>query len=176
MNVIFSTTIAAPTRTWPVRSGAGRRKRGFRSTVAGEVSQLLLRWQDGDAAALVELTPLVYEELRKLGHAHLHRAPHQVLLQPTALVHEFWLEIEGKPDLDLRTRARFFALAARIMRDLLVDYCRRQRAAKRGGSRIRVPFDDAEPGTGARQLDSSSSMKHSGGWRRSSRDTPRSSS
>jgi RNA polymerase sigma factor (TIGR02999 family) len=121
--------------------------------VAGEVSRLLLRWQDGDAAALVDLAPLVYAELRKLGNAHLRRAPRQAVLQPTVLVHEFWLKLEGKQNLDLRTRVHFYALAARIMRDLLVDYCRRQRAAKRGGSCIQVALDDAAAASDGRQLD-----------------------
>jgi RNA polymerase sigma factor (TIGR02999 family) len=136
----------------PEPAGAGE---GAGSAVMpeGEVSQLLVRWQEGDRSALDRVMPLVYSELLRLGRARLRRFPNQSLLQPTALVNEAWLKLVGRQDVNVRSRAHFFALAARVMRDLLVDHCRRQRAAKRGGSDIQIALDDANPADRPRQLD-----------------------
>jgi RNA polymerase sigma-70 factor (ECF subfamily) len=109
------------------------------------VSQLIVRWQNGESGALTDLMPLVYTELRKLGRAHLRRRPDGVLLQPTELVHEAWIKLARNQSHDVTSRSHFYALAARIMRDFLVDHFRAQRAAKRGGSQIRVDLDKAQP-------------------------------
>ena len=101
------------------------------------MSQLLIRWSDGDASALAELTPVVYNELRRLARSSLQRGPEQSVLQPTALVHEVWLRLAGKAHLSLETRAQFYALTAKMMRDLLVDRARRRQAAKRGADSSR---------------------------------------
>ena len=110
-----------------------------------DVSQLLVRWSAGDGQALEELIPIVYAELRLLGRSALSRQGRESILQPTALVHEAWLRMAGAKRLSLRSRRQFYALAAKMMRDILVDHLRRRRAAKRGGSQIEVPLDDANP-------------------------------
>jgi len=120
--------------------------------MTGPVSQLLIRWSEGDGTALDELVPLVYDQLRALGRSYLARRPHQVLLEPTVLVHEAWLQLAFQQELRLNTRLQFFALAAKVMRDVLSDHFRRQHAAKRGGSRVALQWEGAEdpgapPGT-----------------------------
>jgi RNA polymerase sigma factor (TIGR02999 family) len=118
----------------------------------GEVSQLLLRWGEGDHSALAELTPLVYGELRRLGLSALRHRHREAILQPTALVHEAWLRLV-RQQLSFETRAQFYALAAKLMRDILVDQLRRQQALKRGGSQIALSLDDASASEQPRCLD-----------------------
>jgi len=113
--------------------------------VQTDVSQLLVRWSAGDERALEELIPMVYGELRLLGRSALRRQGRESILQPTALVHEAWMLMAGNQRLSLESRRQFYALAAKMMRDILVDHLRRRRAAKRGGSRIEVALDDASP-------------------------------
>jgi RNA polymerase sigma factor (TIGR02999 family) len=108
-----------------------------------DVSQLLHRWTGGDESALAELIPVVYAELRRLGRRSLKNQRDQLMLQPTALVHEAWLRLAGKTSVSLVNRAQFYALAGKIMRDILVDHVRRERASKRGGSRVGIALDDA---------------------------------
>lgn len=110
-----------------------------------DVSQLLVRWSAGDERALQELIPMVYGELRLLGRSALRRHGRESMLQPTVLVHEAWLRMAGNQRLSLGSRRQFYGLAAKMMRDILVDHSRRRRAAKRGGSRIEVALDDANP-------------------------------
>ena len=110
-----------------------------------DVSQLLARWGAGDQAALQELMPIVYGELRRLGRSALRYEGRESILQPTALVHEAWLRMVGNQRPSLGSRRQFYALAAKMMRDILVDHLRRRRAAKRGGSQIEVALDDANP-------------------------------
>jgi len=97
--------------------------------------------------------PIVYGELRRLGRSSLQRRPDQSILQPTALVHEVWLRLAGKDQLSLHSRAQFYALAAKLMRDILVDHMRRRQAAKRGGSQIKVALEDVNPVEQPRQVD-----------------------
>lgn len=110
--------------------------------MAGSVTQLLGLWSQGDAAALEQLMPLVYDELRKLGRNYLRKREPEAVLQPTMLVHEVWIKLANKNGLATYNRNQFFALASKIMREILVDQFRRQTAAKRGGSQILVPLDD----------------------------------
>ncbi len=119
----------------------------------GNVSQLLRRWREGDESALTALAPMVYGELRRLGRRSLGRQREQSVLQPTALVHEAWLKLAGKEQLSLHNRAQFYALAAKIMRDILVDHVRRHRAAKRGGSDVGVALEEATVAAEPRQVD-----------------------
>jgi hypothetical protein len=98
-----------------------------------EVTSLLLDWRGGDAAALERLIPLVYDELRRVARAHLRREPADRTLQTTALVHEVYLRLVDLNELTLHNRTHFFAVAARLMRQILVDHARRKRAGKRGG-------------------------------------------
>src|SRR5262245_28250750 len=96
------------------------------------VTTLLVRWRQGDDAALGQLVPLVYEELRRMARAHL-RGDRNASLQPTALVHELYLRLVENDSMNIRDRTHFFAIAAQVMRQVLVDHARRRRATKRGG-------------------------------------------
>ena len=112
----------------------------------GAVTALLLRWQDGDAAALEQLLPLVYEELRRMA-ARQRRGERPVhTLQPTALVHEAYLRLIDVQRVDWQNRAQFFGIAAQLMRRVLVDHARARQALKRGGPAIPVSLDGFEPG------------------------------
>lgn len=109
------------------------------------VTGLLQRWRGGERAALDSLLPLVYEELRRLADAHLRRehvAP--LTLQPTALVNEAYLKLAAGAQVDWQDRSHFFAVAARQMRQILVDHARHRRADKRdGGERVTLSSLDA---------------------------------
>jgi RNA polymerase sigma factor (TIGR02999 family) len=98
---------------------------------APDVTRLLANWRGGDASALEQLTPLVYAELRRLASGFLRRERPGHTLQPTALVHEAYMRLvdQGQP---LRNRAHFLAVAAQLMRLILVDHARRKYAEKRG--------------------------------------------
>jgi RNA polymerase sigma factor (TIGR02999 family) len=99
----------------------------------GQVTKLLQRWSQGDADALNLLMPLVYEDLRRLANYHLQQEAHAQTLQSTALVHEVYLRLCHQEDPEWDGRAHFFAVAAKMMRRILVDHARRRSAAKRGG-------------------------------------------
>ncbi|HEY8459194.1 MAG TPA: ECF-type sigma factor [Blastocatellia bacterium] len=103
-----------------------------------KITQLLLKWNEGDEGALDELGALVYDELKLLAHSYLRRRAFRNSLQPTLVVHEAWVKLAGQRQVRLQARAQFFGLAAKIMRDLLVDYARERRAAKRGGDMQRL--------------------------------------
>jgi RNA polymerase sigma factor (TIGR02999 family) len=94
---------------------------------------LLVRWRDGDREALESLMPLVYEELRRLAHHYLQRERSDHTLQSTALVHEAYMRLAGQNAPQWQNRAHFFGIAARVMRQILVEYARAHSAAKRGG-------------------------------------------
>jgi RNA polymerase sigma-70 factor (ECF subfamily) len=107
------------------------------------VTQLLEQWSHGDDAALAELTPLVYEELRRLAHRHMGGERPDHTLQTTALVNEAYLRLADQTNPSWQNRAHFFALAARAMRQILVNYAKSYRAQKRGGGAIKVELDEA---------------------------------
>ena len=107
------------------------------------VTQLLEHWSHGDDAALAELTPLIYEELRRLAHHHMGGERPEHTLQTTALVNEAYLRLAGQTNPGWQNRAHFFALAARAMRQILVNYAQSYRAQKRGGGAIKVELDEA---------------------------------
>lgn len=107
------------------------------------ISHLLKEWSDGDPEALDRLTPLVYEELRRQATRYLRRERPGHTLQTTALIHEAYLRLVDAQDVEWQNRAHFFAIAANLMRRVLVDHARRRGADKRGGSQIRVPLDEA---------------------------------
>lgn len=101
------------------------------------VTQLLIRWNKGDEQALHDLLPIVYQELRRLAHYHLQSERSEHTLQGTAIVHEAYLRLMGGQPVELQNRTHFFALASRLMRQILVDYARSRNAAKRdGGCRV----------------------------------------
>jgi RNA polymerase sigma factor (TIGR02999 family) len=107
------------------------------------VTELLLQWGEGKDAALAELTPLVYEELRRCAHHHLGGQRPNHTLQTTALVNEAYLRLADQTNPRWQNRAHFFAVAARAMRQILVSYARSQQAQKRGGGAARVDLDEA---------------------------------
>ena len=109
-----------------------------------EVTQLLQRWRAGDRQALDALLPLIYQELRRLAHAQLRQERPDHTLQSAALVHEAYLRLIGLHPPQWESRTHFFAVAARLMRQILVDYARRHGAAKRGGGAATVSLDDAQ--------------------------------
>src|SRR5207302_11175158 len=107
------------------------------------VTQLLEQWSHGDDAALAELTPLVYKELRRLAHRHMGGERRDHTLQTTGLVKEAYLRLAGRTNPSWQDRAHFFAVAARAMRQILVNYAKSYRAQKRGGGALKVELDEA---------------------------------
>jgi RNA polymerase sigma factor (TIGR02999 family) len=116
------------------------------------VTTLLLRWRQGDKAALDDILPLVYDELRRVARGRL-RAQQAQSLQATALVHEVYLRLVDRACTTIHDRTHFFALAARLMRQILVDHSRRQLADKRGGRATIISLDDATAPTTTSQVD-----------------------
>jgi len=108
-----------------------------------DVTQLLKDWSDGDQAAADKLMPLVYEELRHLAHQYMRREKPGHTLQTSALVNEAYLRLV-KQRVQWENRAHFFGIAARLMRQILVDQARRRNFAKRGGGAIRVSLNDED--------------------------------
>jgi RNA polymerase sigma factor (TIGR02999 family) len=108
------------------------------------ITQLLQSWRHGDGAALDELTPLVYAELRDLAASYLRRERPGHTLQPTALVHEAYLRLVDA-QVDWQDRSHFFALAARMMRRILVNHAEAHLAAKRGGGALAVTLSESLP-------------------------------
>ena len=108
-----------------------------------EVTQLLVAWSDGDRAALEKLTPLVYEELRRLAHQYMSQERPGHTLQTSALVNEAYLRLIDQKNVHWQNRAQFFGIAAQMMRRILVDHARQRRYAKRGGDARQVPLDEA---------------------------------
>lgn len=116
------------------------------------VTRLLLRWKEGDDQALEELTPIVYGELRRLARRYMSGERTDHLLQTTALVHEAYIKLIGL-GVEWQGRVHFYAVAARLMRRVLVDYARERDAEKRGGGAAVLELDDeravlAEDGAG----------------------------
>src|SRR5213596_427267 len=112
------------------------------SVSPSKVTQLLQQWSQGDDAAVVELTPLVYEELRRIAHHHMGGQRPDHTLQTTALVNEAYLRLADQTNPRWQNRAHFFAVAARAMRPILVSYARGQRSQKRGGGALKVELDE----------------------------------
>src|SRR6266513_4461007 len=113
------------------------------STPQHRVTTLLQQWSKGDDAAVVDLTPLVYEELRRLAHHFMEGERPDHTLQTTALVNEAYLRLADQTNPHWQNRAHFFAVAARAMRQILVSYARSQRSQKRGGGALKVELDEA---------------------------------
>jgi RNA polymerase sigma-70 factor, ECF subfamily len=107
------------------------------------VTQLLQQWSHGDDSALAELTPLVYQELRRLAHHYMKGERPDHTLQTTALVNEAYLRLADQTNPNWQSRAHFFAVAARAMRQIVVDYARSNRAQKRGGGAARIELDES---------------------------------
>src|SRR6266699_1603943 len=107
------------------------------------VTELLSHWSHGDNAALSELTPLVYEELRRLAHHYMGRQRPDHTLQTTALVNEAYLRLADQTSPNWQSRAHFFAVAARAMRQILVNYAKASQSQKRGGGALKLELDEA---------------------------------
>jgi len=107
------------------------------------ITRLLRDWRAGDEAALPQLTTAVYRELRRLAAAIMARRSGNPTIQPTVLVHELYLQLPGVREFDWKSRAQFLAVAAKMMRNILVDHARRRQSAKRGGNVIAVTADPA---------------------------------
>ena len=120
---------------------------------AGDITRLLQEWNRGSEQALEELIPLVYDELRRLAERHLQRERSGHTLQPTAVVHEVYLRLVDQKRVSWKNRGHFFAVAAQTMRRLLVDHARRHDAGKRGGAVTRVPLQEADGATPAREAE-----------------------
>src|SRR6266511_2606357 len=113
-------------------------------TSPATITQLLIRWRNGDKAALDELAPLVYSELRRLARYYLRAERHGHTLQPSDLVHEAYLRLVDEKDIDWQNRAHFFGVAAVRRRHILVERARSRRAAKRGGGAYRLTIREAD--------------------------------
>src|SRR6266478_100582 len=107
------------------------------------VTQLLAEWSNGDDAALAELTPLVYEELRRLAHHFMEGQRPDHTLQATALVNEAYLRLADQTSPNFTNRSHFFAVAAQAMRQILVNYAKASQSQKRGGGALKVELDEA---------------------------------
>lgn len=118
----------------------------------GDITRMLSRARDGDAGAADELLPLIYEELKVLARSFLARERSAHTLSPTALVHEAYLKLADQRDPDWQNRSHFFALAATLIRRILVDHARRRASLKRGGGAGPVTLTGL-PATDAGELD-----------------------
>ena len=112
--------------------------------LSSQITQLLQRWRDGNREALDALLPLIYDELRRLAHRHLRNERPEHTLQSSALVHEAYLRLVGQDFPQWEGRSHFFAIAAQLMRQILVDYARRHRASKRGSGVCMLTLGDVE--------------------------------
>ena len=108
-----------------------------------EVTQLLAEWSSGDETALVELLPLVEKELHRLAHHYMRRERSGHTLQTTAIINEAYLRLAQGKQKHFQNRAHFFAVAANLMRQIMVDHARARQSAKRGGGLQKVSLDEA---------------------------------
>jgi len=108
-----------------------------------EITELLEQWSGGNQAALDQLYPLVYAELRQLARSYMRREPKGHTLQTTALINEAYVRLVDQQSVRWQNRSHFFAISAQIMRRILVDHARRHLQAKRGGGAKRISLDEA---------------------------------
>lgn len=125
----------------------------MRPVQPAEVTELLRRWSRGDVAARESLVPLVYDELRRLARYYLASQRSDHTLQSTAIVHEAYLRLAGRDHVQWENRGHFFAVAAQLMRRILVDHARKRNAAKRGGAQLTLLVDEAVEPSSQRELD-----------------------
>lgn len=118
------------------------------------ITQFLDEIKNGKKESINEFLPLVYEELRRLAKSHLSRERENHTLQPTALVHEAYLRLIGQTKVEWQNRAHFFGIAARLMREILIEYARGRNSQKRGGEfKTQIALDDAVSFSKQNQLD-----------------------
>jgi RNA polymerase sigma factor (TIGR02999 family) len=111
---------------------------------AENLTGLLIEWRQGNKSALSQLTPLVYDELRRIAHRYVQRERNGHTLGTTALVNEAYLRLAGQRKIDWQNRSHFFAVTAQVMRHILIDHARRRHFAKHGGGAQRVSLAEAE--------------------------------
>jgi RNA polymerase sigma-70 factor (ECF subfamily) len=122
-------------------------------TIRADVTRLLIAWREGDERAPGELFTVLYQELRALAHAQLRRRYPQHSLATTGLVHEAYLKLANQSRLDMRDHGHFLALAARAMRQIVVDHVRRNAADKRGGAAVSEVLDEERVAAGTPTVD-----------------------
>ena len=110
---------------------------------ADDLTGLLIEWGQGNKGALDRLTPLVYDEIRRIAHRYVQREREGQTLQTTALVNEAYLRLAGSADIAWQNRSHFYAVTAQVMRRILIDHARRRQYIKHGGDAQRVSFDAA---------------------------------
>lgn len=110
---------------------------------ADNLTGLLIEWGQGNKAALERLTPLVYDEIRRIAHRYVQRERAGQTLQTTALVNEAYLRLAGSPNIDWQNRSHFFAVTAQVMRRILIDQARKRQYLKHGGEAQRVGMETA---------------------------------
>lgn len=110
---------------------------------ADDLTGLLIEWGQGDKAALDRLTPLVYDEIRRIAHRYMQREREGQTLQTTALVNEAYLRLAGSANITWQNRAHFYAVTAQVMRRILIDHARRRQYVKHGGETQRVALEEA---------------------------------
>lgn len=125
----------------------------MQSDAPQQVTDLLARWRSGDRKALDALMPLVYEELRQLARHYLRLERPDHTLQSTALVHEAFVRLVGQNPPEWKDRTHFYGVAARLMRQILVDHARAHGAAKRGGTSVKLTLDEGLVQSKALDLD-----------------------
>jgi RNA polymerase sigma factor (TIGR02999 family) len=113
------------------------------SNDAGQLTQLLVEYRNGDRGAFDRLVPLVYPDLQRIARAHLRRLPSGQTLETNGLVHEAWMKLVDRTRADWQDRVHFLAVASRAMRQVVVDYARRRRAGKRGGGARALQLDES---------------------------------
>jgi RNA polymerase sigma factor (TIGR02999 family) len=113
------------------------------SIASQNLTSLLLEWQQGSSDALAKLTPLVYDELRRIAHRYMQRERNGHTLQTTALVNEAYLKLAGGHQIEWKNRAHFFGVSAQVMRHLLIDHARRRQFARYGGDAVLVSLENA---------------------------------
>jgi RNA polymerase sigma factor (TIGR02999 family) len=124
------------------------------STAPGpDVTRLLQEWRAGSRAALEQLMPLVYDELHVIAARHMAREWRVSVYQTTALVSEAYMKLVGQRDVEWQNRAHFFAIAAQVMRRILVDNARRELRVKHGGGAAAASLDEASESTAAEGID-----------------------
>ena len=118
------------------------------------ITQILSEIKSGNEDALHGLLPIVYDELRRLANSYLRKERANHTLQPTALVHEAYLRLVGQNNLEWQNRAHFFGVAARLMREILIEYARGRNRQKRGGAlKTQIALDEAVSFSNQKQLD-----------------------
>jgi len=131
----------------------GQRTFSLGISLSGNITQLLLQWRRGDQSALDELMPLVYDELHRLARRCMRRERARHTLQTTALVNEAYLRLANSSRVQWQDRAHFFAIAAQLMRRVLVDEARKRLNQKCGGDFTRIEIDAAQISSGPKEFD-----------------------